>query len=183
MKQNVGKISTVIEFRYISAVKGGNIHRSMAKIKPVFRLTILKKKKRIFPSKIFSVKVTKLVTFTEEIRNGKLRFLFSVYFYSISPPPPKNYCKKECYYFTIPPIYLRFLKFTQIATSNRIIFKVISRSKRSACWIVSNKGIRYISTGRAVLNPFSTNVLLLYPLKTSENWGFLMFSGGIEIEH
>ena len=45
MKQNVGKISTVIEFRYISAVKGGNIHRSMAKIKPVFRLTILKKKK------------------------------------------------------------------------------------------------------------------------------------------
>ena len=164
-------------------MKGGNIHRSMAKIKPVFRLTILKKKKRIFPSKIFSVKVTKLVTFTEEIRNGKLRFLFSVYFYSISPPPPKNYCKKECYYFTIPPIYLRFLKFTQIATSNRIIFKVISRSKRSACWIVSNKGIRYISTGRAVLNPFSTNVLLLYPLKTSENWGFLMFSGGIEIEH
>ena len=32
-------------------------------------------------------------------------------------------------------------------------------------------------------NPFSTNVPLLYPLKTSENIGFLMFLGVIEVEH
>ena len=31
-----------------------------------------------------------------------------------------------------------------------------------------------------LFNPFSTNVLFLYPLKTSEN---LRFSGGIEVEH
>ena len=33
------------------------------------------------------------------------------------------------------------------------------------------------------INPFSTNVPLLYPLKTSENTRFLMLSGGIEVEH
>ena len=33
------------------------------------------------------------------------------------------------------------------------------------------------------INPFPTNVQLLYSLKTSENGGFLMFSGGIEVEH
>ena len=33
------------------------------------------------------------------------------------------------------------------------------------------------------LNPFSTNVSFLYPLKTSENRRFLMFSGGVEVEN
>ena len=32
------------------------------------------------------------------------------------------------------------------------------------------------------INPLSTNVSLLYPLRTSEHLGFLMFSGGIGLE-
>ena len=32
-------------------------------------------------------------------------------------------------------------------------------------------------------NPFQDNALFLYPLKTSENRGFLMFSGGKKIEN
>ena len=32
-------------------------------------------------------------------------------------------------------------------------------------------------------NPFLANVPILYPLKTSENQGFLVFSGGIKWEH
>ena len=34
-----------------------------------------------------------------------------------------------------------------------------------------------------VRNPFHANILILYPQKTSENLGFLTFSGGIEIGH
>ena len=34
-----------------------------------------------------------------------------------------------------------------------------------------------------LINSFSTNVPLLYPLKTSGNLWFFMFSGGIEVEH
>ena len=33
------------------------------------------------------------------------------------------------------------------------------------------------------INPFSTNVPLLYPLKTQKTGGFLMFSGVKEVEH
>ena len=33
------------------------------------------------------------------------------------------------------------------------------------------------------VNPFKANVPFLYPLKTSENFGFLTFSGGVETEH
>ena len=33
------------------------------------------------------------------------------------------------------------------------------------------------------INPFSTNVPLLYPLKTSETVDFLMLSGSIEAKH
>ena len=32
-------------------------------------------------------------------------------------------------------------------------------------------------------NPFQTNVPFLYILKTSDHIGFLIFSGGIEMEH
>ena len=32
------------------------------------------------------------------------------------------------------------------------------------------------------INPLSTKVSLLYPLRTSEHLGFLMFSGGIGLE-
>ena len=34
-----------------------------------------------------------------------------------------------------------------------------------------------------IFNPFSTNVPLLYPLKTSENQRFSDFPGGIDVEH
>ena len=33
------------------------------------------------------------------------------------------------------------------------------------------------------INPFITNVPILYPLKTPENLGFLLFSGGIRWKH
>ena len=36
---------------------------------------------------------------------------------------------------------------------------------------------------RNVFDPFWPNGPSLYPLKTSKNFGFLTFSGGIEIEH
>ena len=33
------------------------------------------------------------------------------------------------------------------------------------------------------VNPFSTSVPLRYPLKASKTGGFLMFSGGLEVEY
>ena len=33
------------------------------------------------------------------------------------------------------------------------------------------------------INPLQPSVASLYPLKTSENLGFLMFSGGIDKQH
>ena len=40
--------------------------------------------------------------------------------------------------------------------------------------------MQYCPDFNFLLNPFSTNVPRLYPLKTA---GFLMLSGGIEVEH
>ena len=41
-----------------------------------------------------------------------------------------------------------------------------------------------INNQRVFINPFSTSVPLLYPLIASENLrGFLIFSGGMEVEH
>ena len=42
------------------------------------------------------------------------------------------------------------------------------------------KCTKKVSAG--IINPFSTNVQLLYPVKTSENWSFFCFQGGIEVE-
>ena len=43
---------------------------------------------------------------------------------------------------------------------------------------ISVKNVKFYEVRK--FNPFSTNVSLIYPLKTS---GFLMFSGGMEVEH
>ena len=46
--------------------------------------------------------------------------------------------------------------------------------------IATKKGLTQTSSLTTYINPFSTNVLLLYLLKTSENLRFFMFSGGIQ---
>ena len=38
----------------------------------------------------------------------------------------------------------------------------------------------YLKSRLTTLNPFHATSLFLYPLETSENYMFLMFSGGIE---
>ena len=47
---------------------------------------------------------------------------------------------------------------------------------QNATFIIKCVGTQYI-------NPFLTNVPILYPLKTAENFGFLVFSVGIKWEH
>ena len=43
---------------------------------------------------------------------------------------------------------------------------------------------KLLLTNKNNVNPFPTNVLLLYPLKTSENLQFSnVLRGGIEVEH
>ena len=45
------------------------------------------------------------------------------------------------------------------------------------------KSLKLMIVNVHYVNPFSTKVPLLYPLKSPENLLFFMFPGGVEVEH
>ena len=75
-------------------------------------------------------------------------------------------------------------KFFWKLISERVLFnKGVGHSYRTSPFCVKKTSVFYTQKYfKDQLNPFSTNVSLLYPLTTLENLHFL-FSGGIEAEH